>query len=75
MAADCNEVKRQLAENAKHCNENAMQHELIISKVGDYVLIINIIVQSSHKLSSPTEGSYEITAVHTNGYVSIKLNN
>ena len=74
VAADFDQV----CENCPKCNkekENAtwIDHKY---KIGDYVLITKSIWQHTCcKLASLTKDPYEITAVHSNGNVSILLKN
>lgn len=58
-----------IANNAKE-NKTCLQHEY---KVGDLVLIVEKSYERAKKakLSSPTQGPYEIIRVYTNGNIRI----
>lgn len=65
--------RQAIANNAKE-NKTRIQHEY---KVGDLVLIVEKSYERAKKakLSSPTEGPYEILRVYTNGNVRIRRGN
>ena len=75
---DWNKLKQQrtqqaIANNTKE-NKNRLEHEY---KVGDLVLIVEKPYERAKKskLSSPTEGPYEIIKVYNNGNVRIRRGN
>jgi hypothetical protein len=66
--------RKQSAANNKKENRTRLQHEY---KVGDLVLIVEKTYerQKQPKLSSPTQGPYEIIRIYDNGNVRIRRGN
>ena len=71
--SDINSTRQAIANNAKE-NRKRLEHEY---QIGDLVLIVDKPYERNKKakLSTPTEGPYEIIQVHNNGTVRIRRGN